>query len=186
MNKVFKKISFLLFFMFFVSAISVFAIDNFNTVNQKFSLENKIVSSETISKKLEGNITKDVATIVQEYFISSNLYSNYKYLKVSKNITYMDTLSNKNIASSRIEYNYRYNTQTRESECLSSTYVLGNYSDEYLLDISSKSLNKNTELGCALSDINFAHTKSPKKTLDKERYELTCDYHGKLDIFNVD
>lgn len=186
MNKFFKKISIPLFFMFFASSAFTFATDNFNIISPKFSLASKIKTNENVSKQLENNIIKDDSTIIKEYFIPNNKTCNYKYLKVIKNITYMDKLNKKNIATSSIESTYRYNINTREAECLSSTYTLGNYNDEYLLDVSSRSLNKNTELGCAMMNVNFSNIKSIRKTLDKENSEITCDYQGKINSFNID
>jgi len=186
MNKVLKKLIFPIFLMACIPFVSANAFDNFSASGKKFSLETKVVSNERVLKQLENNISKKDITTVKEYFIPSDISNcKYKYIKVNKDIAYIDDTTKKNIANSRIDYNFRYNINTRDAECLSSTYVLGNYNNDYLLDVSSKSLNKSTELGCAMSTINFSRTKLSKQVLDTDKYNVTCDYMGNLNFSNI-
>lgn len=128
--------------------------------------------------EVANNISMKDEKIVKEAEFSEKLKgSGYKYTKVIRNISYLENKTKNPLAMVCIEMNYRYNPITFESECISSSSNNIIYNNNYNINIVSKSLNKNIEVGSNVTVIDFRYL---NQAVSSEVLETDCDYLGQL------
>ena len=133
--------------------------------------------------EVSNNISRKEEKIVKEAEFSEKLKGiDYKYTKVIRNISYLENRTKTPLAMVCIEMNYRYNPITFEAECISSSSSNIIYNNDYILNVVSKSLNKNMERG---SNVTFIDFKCLNETISSEVLETDCDYSGKLEFNRV-
>lgn len=133
-----------------------------------------IVTTKTSTESITDKVLKKEDISVSNYKYSGNLDKcGYKYLKARRDITYLSKLPEKILAIASIESNFRYNSETRQAECLSMSKEIINNDSGYTLSLFSRSTNKNTEIGSGISSIKFRHL---GRLIDKDDCEIDCDY----------
>ena len=138
------------------------------------------VSKDIINHTLSDDICKREERIIKEINFSGGLSKcNYKYIKVLKNISYLESDTKKPVAIVYIDTNFRYNPFTRESECISSSESTVIYNNDYILNASARSLNKNIELGSSITSI---HLKYLNETINEEISEIDCSHCGEVNF----
>ncbi len=137
------------------------------------------IKNEVTFKELNHNLEKKEEILVEEYNLPEELsYSDFKYIKASKTITYLDSITKRIISAVNINSTFRYNKTTREAICLSGFRNLANYDESYLLSVSSRCCNITTEKGAIISSIDFNKLGIGKQKIDSEDIEINCDYNG--------
>jgi len=134
---------------------------------------------------ISDSIEKKEDVLVKSFEFLGNLgKSDYKYIKVLRDITFSDSSSKNMIAKANTEANFRYNALTRESECLSCSYNSSSESGSlYTVSSFSRPANKNTELGSGLSTFKLKHLGIP---ICKDSKEINCDYTGNIEVRAVE
>lgn len=155
-----------------------FAADE-NLMNKEIS-ETK-TSDETISRKEETTIKKET---LSEPFGKCN----YKYLKVTKFITYLKDKTNQKLADAVIDSNFRYNPVTRQAVCLSNLRNSSVHDTDYIVDIFSRCANKNLENGSGVASVELVCSSrfGGKHLIDSKKYEVNCDFNGNVSFNDLE
>ena len=145
------------------------------------------IKNEITSKEVNHNLEKKEETLVEQYNLPEEMsYSDFKYIKASKTITYIDSTTKKIISTVNISSTFRYNQVTGEAVCLSGFRNLANYDESYLLSVSSRCCNITTEKGASVSNVTFNKLGMGKQKIDSEDFEIDCDYNGVVNFKEID
>lgn len=137
-------------------------------------------SDEAISRKEETTIKKE---ILSESFGKCD----YKYLKVTKMITYLKDKTNKKLADAVIDSNFRYNPVTRQAVCLSNLRNSSVHDTDYIVDIFSRCANKNLENGSGVASVELVcSSRFGKHLIDSKKYEVNCDFNGNVSFNDLE
>ena len=137
-------------------------------------------SDETINRKEETTIKKE---ILDEPFDKCN----YKYLKVTKTITYLKDKTNKKLADAIIDSNFRYNPVTRQAVCLSNLRNSSVHDTDYIVDIFSRCANKTLENGSGVASIELVcSSRFGRHLIDSKKYEVNCDFNGNVSFNDLE
>ena len=137
-------------------------------------------SDETISRKEETTIEKET---LSEAFDKCD----YKYLKVTKMITYLKDKTNKKLADAVIDSNFRYNPVTRQAVCLSNLRNSSIHDTDYVVDVFSRCANKTLENGSGVANIKLVCSSGfGKHLIDSKRYEVNCDFNGNVSFNDLE
>lgn len=155
-----------------------FAAEETTSINKEVS-EVK-TSDETISRKEETTIEKET---LSEAFDKCD----YKYLKVTKMITYLKDKTNKKLADAVIDSNFRYNPVTRQAVCLSNLRNSSIHDTDYVVDVFSRCANKTLENGSGVANIKLVCSSGfGKHLIDSKRYEVNCDFNGNVSFNDLE
>lgn len=137
------------------------------------------------TKKISDAIEKKEEISTENYEFAGNLNkSDYKYVKVYKDVAYMDGNSKAVLSLIGVKSTFRYNSKTREAKCLSSFARSVVLDPSYSVNVSSRNANKNTETGSELISIEFKS--SLGRVLDKDNLEIDCDYTGHVTSSDIE
>ena len=137
-------------------------------------------SDETISRKEETTIKKEN---LSEAFDKCD----YKYLRVTKMITYLKDKTNKKLADAVIDSNFRYNPVTRQAVCLSNLRNSSVHDTDYVVDVFSRCANKTLENGSGVASVKLVcSSKFGKHLIDSKRYEVNCDFNGNVSFNDLE
>ncbi len=146
-----------------------------------------IIKNKVTFKELSHNLEKKEEVLVEECNLPGELrYSDFKYIKASKTITYLDSTTKRVISAVNINSTFRYNKTTREAICLSGFRNLANNDESYLLSVSSRCCNITTEKGAIISSVSFNKLGIGKQKIDSEDVEINCDYNGIVNFEELD
>jgi hypothetical protein len=152
----------------------VFALD-FNDISIGTA---SLVSETTKSYELSDGLAKKEETSVTCYEYPKDLKDfPYKYITVHKDFTYFNSTTNKILGVAIIESNFRYNTVTRQAECLSTSRGSVINDQSCTLSVCSRKANLRTDLGNSSAEVKFANK---GKTYDTNAYRISCDYVGNI------
>ena len=142
-----------------------------------------IIAKDVLSFNLSDDVFRREERIIKKTNFSEKLNKcNYKYIKVLKNISYLETDTKKPVAIVYIDASFRYNPFTRESECLSASENTVIYNNDYILNVSARSLNKNIELGSSIASICLKYLDKP---INEEVSEIDCSHCGEVKFNNL-
>ena len=111
----------------------------------------------------------------------------YKYLKVTKMITYLKDKTNKKLADAVIDSNFRYNPVTRQAVCLSNLRNSSIHDTDYVVDVFSRCANKTLENGSGVANIKLVCSSGfGKHLIDSKRYEVNCDFNGNVSFNDLE
>lgn len=152
---------------------------SFNIKDKRISLNDSEKVSETIVKteKLKKRLIREVSERDKEYIKDSESKVNDKYRYITREIylVYKDN-EGKLLADSTIQANFRYNIETREVQCLSTSSEEQNGK----IDVSMRTGNETRTYGGAYGAIKI---KYPSSTISKtfgEALIIKCDSNGKV------
>ena len=142
-----------------------------------------IVTQTTSTEDISDKILKKEEFSVSNYKYSGNLDKcGYKYPRARRDITYLNKVPEKILAMASTESNFRYNTETRQAECLSISREVITNDKGYTLSLFSRSVNKNTEVGSGISNIKFRYL---GRLIDKDNCEISCDCMSNVECKNL-
>ena len=137
-------------------------------------------SDETINRKEETTIKKE---ILGEPFDKCD----YKYLKVTKTITYLKDKTNKKLADAVIDSNFRYNPATRQAVCLSNLRNSAVHDTDYIVEFFSRCANKNLENGSGVASVELiCSSRYGRHLIDSKKYEVNCDFNGNVSFNDLE
>lgn len=137
-------------------------------------------SDETISRKEETTVKKEM---LSESFDKCN----YKYLKVTKMITYLKDKTNKKLVDAVIDSNFRYNPVTRQAVCLSNLRNSSVHDTDYIVEIFSRCANKNLENGSGVASVELiCSSRYGRHLIDSKKYEVNCDFNGNVSFNDLE
>lgn len=110
--------------------------------------------------------------------------SDYKYIKVHRDVAYLDIDTKKILSLADMKSTFRYNNKTRNARCLSSFSRSVILNPSYSLNVSSRNANKTTDKGSGLMNVELKS--SLGATLDETNLEIDCDYTGHVTSGNVE
>ncbi len=153
---------------------SVFALEFNNSSMGSASLITETIKSYELS---DGLNKKEVISTICYSYLEDLASSSYKYTTVRIDLTYFSEIDKKVLAVATIESNFRCNSVTKQSECLSTSR--GNVLNDpgCVLNIFLRRANCNTEVGGSVAEVKF---KNKGKTYEKNVYRISCDYMGNI------
>lgn len=160
---------------------------NANGLNmQNIFLQTKgVISTHHSTNKITDKIDKREEIHAEEYAFGGNLSNNdNKYIKVYKDVAYLDSNTKKIIALSDTKTTFRYNPKMQLAKCLGSFSRSVILNPSYSISVSSRNANKTTYKGSGL--INLEFKSSLGKVLDKTTLEVDCDYKGHVTSGNIE
>lgn len=137
-----------------------------------------LVTETTKSCELSDGLEKKEMVYTISYNYPEDLKdSSYKYVTVRMNFTYFSNVINKVLAVASLESNFRYNSVTKQAECLSTSRGNVLNDKDCVLSIFARRANRNTEVGASVAEIKFTNKGKP---YEKNVYRISCDYMGNI------
>ena len=137
-----------------------------------------LVTETTKSCKLSDGLEKKEMVYTISYGYPEGLKdSSYKYVTVRMNFTYFSNVINKVLAVASLESNFRYNSVTKQAECLSTSRGNVLNDKDCVLSIFARRANHNTEVGGSVAEVKFTNKGKP---YEKNVYRVSCDYMGNI------
>lgn len=144
-----------------------------------------VPSTHHSTAKITDKIDKREEIHAEECTFGGNLSnSDYKYVKVHKDVAYLDSNTKKTIALADMKSTFRYNTKMHIAKCLSSFARSVVLNPSYSMNVSSRNANKTTDKGSGLMNVEFKS--SLGKVLDNTTLEIDCDYKGHVTSGNIE
>lgn len=154
-----------------------------------FAADENIMSKETSEAKTSDETIsrKEETTIEKEALSKAFDKCNYKYLKVTKMITYLKDKTNQKLADAVIDSNFRYNPVTRQAVCLSNLRNSSVHDTDYIVDVFSRCANKNLESGSGVASVELVcSSRFGKRLIDSKKYEVNCDFNGDVSFNDLE
>ncbi|MDQ5983810.1 MAG: hypothetical protein RUMPE_00839 [Eubacteriales bacterium SKADARSKE-1] len=99
----------------------------------------------------------------------------YNYVTRRIEITYLDPMKN-HIATALIQVNFRYNTKTKEVECISTSHKEGSVSNKNSIEVYLRTGDKTRNYGGAYGEIKVNYN-----NIDiEEGFTASCNYNGNI------
>lgn len=124
-------------------------------------------------------------TFISTYAIEtkSSQLTEYEYKTYQISDTYQSK-SGKLLGDIEIEVTFRYNKDSYEVKCLSSTHNAKNIAPKYKLKTFARTNNMTTSLGGLLIKVKVLSS-SFNRILYKKYYEVTCDCNGEINVKQI-
>ena len=152
---------------------------SFYIKDKKISLnESKKVSETTVkTEKLKKKLVREVSEWDKEYIKDDESKTNDKYRYITREIylAYKDDEGNL-LADSTIQANFRYNIETHEVQCLSTS----NEEQNGKIDVSMRTGNETRTYGGAYGVIKLKDVPSTISKTFEEAIIVKCDSRGKI------
>ena len=146
---------------------------------------NSILTNKSFKcTSLDNDITRQ--EIIEDHvLINSNKKSDkYNYSTRKIQLIYSDK-NGKGIANITLESNFRYNKESKESECLSTIHKEKIVYDTDTINVSSRTGNRSRSEGGSYSNIEFEHNSENYKGRNcscdfNSIIKTVCDYNGNI------
>lgn len=145
---------------------------------------NSILTNKSLKcTSLENDITRQ--EIISDHVLNNNNGNDkYNYLTRKIQLIYINK-EGKGIANITLESNFRYNKESKESECLSTNHKEKTVYETDNINVSSRTGNRTRSEGGSYSNIEFEHIKENSNvcnnSCDFNSFVKTiCDHNGNL------
>lgn len=137
----------------------------------------KVSKAVTKSKKLKKNLIRETSERDKQYIkdIESNNNDRYRYITREIYLAYKDNDGNL-LADSTIQANFRYNLETHEVTCLSTS----NEEQHGEIDVTMRTGNETRTYGGAYGEIKLKYSSNLFNKNFNEDVIIKCDSRGKI------